>query len=351
MANKQAAVISETRPLPVGAPNCLAGKTFVFTGDFCSMTRETAADCVKRYGGRVTGAPSKKTTFVVLGLNPGPSKVAKLEALKLATLNEDEFYLHINSTVPGYVAPNVTERVNETPAAPYGTTMPAAPYGTTMPAAPYGTTMPKAKETPKGKSKMQVDDDEFVKEISVKAGKDSDVEFMEETKRAKAESSVFSRPDLANLLKPVDKGKNVLNRPDLANLKTPKTSHEQSSIYAAPKSTPHHNTIVDKGKLAEKPFARPDLANIATPNTNHQKTEFYSAPKTTPHKGKQAITSELWTEKYRPQQISDVIGNTSLIEKLKTWLTNWQQNKLSQFPKGDLSQFRAALLSGPPGEI
>jgi replication factor C subunit 1 len=40
---------------------------------------------------KVTGAPSSKTSFVVIGLNAGPSKVKKIEEMKIPTLSEDEF--------------------------------------------------------------------------------------------------------------------------------------------------------------------------------------------------------------------------------------------------------------------
>jgi replication factor C subunit 1 len=50
-AQKDAHQITESRPSPVGAPDCLTGKTFVFTGDLKSLTREEATDIVKRYAG------------------------------------------------------------------------------------------------------------------------------------------------------------------------------------------------------------------------------------------------------------------------------------------------------------
>lgn len=97
MADKSAHQVSESRPEPIGAPDCLSGKTFVFTGDLNSLSRDAAADIIKRYGGRVTGAPSKKTSFVVVGQNPGPSKMEKVQKLGISIMDEDEFYNYINS--------------------------------------------------------------------------------------------------------------------------------------------------------------------------------------------------------------------------------------------------------------
>ena len=45
----------------------------------------------------MTSAPSKKTDFVVVGENPGPSKMEKIEALGLRVLVEDEFLELIRS--------------------------------------------------------------------------------------------------------------------------------------------------------------------------------------------------------------------------------------------------------------
>nr|ASF90187.1 hypothetical protein SPAR06058 [Bartheletia paradoxa] len=80
-----------SKEIPEGKPNCLAGLTFVFTGELESLAREEAADLAKRYGGRVTGAPSGATSYVILGTNAGPSKLSKIEKLKIPTLDEDGF--------------------------------------------------------------------------------------------------------------------------------------------------------------------------------------------------------------------------------------------------------------------
>jgi len=89
--NKAGPAALGSKDIPVGKENCLAGWTFVFTGELSSITREDAADLVKRYSGRVTGSPSGKTSFVVIGDDAGQSKLDKAKKLKLKTLDEDEF--------------------------------------------------------------------------------------------------------------------------------------------------------------------------------------------------------------------------------------------------------------------
>ncbi|KAI1315277.1 hypothetical protein EDD11_001009 [Mortierella claussenii] len=80
-----------SKEIPKGQDNCLAGMTFVFTGELSSITREDAADLVKRYSGRVTGSPSGKTTYVIVGDDAGQSKLEKVKKLKIRTLDEDGF--------------------------------------------------------------------------------------------------------------------------------------------------------------------------------------------------------------------------------------------------------------------
>ncbi|MCK4667678.1 NAD-dependent DNA ligase LigA, partial [Candidatus Dependentiae bacterium] len=68
----------------------LDGKTFVFTGSLNSMSRSEASKEIKRLGGRVTLAVTKKTDFVVAGSDPG-SKFEKAEKLGVKILTEEEF--------------------------------------------------------------------------------------------------------------------------------------------------------------------------------------------------------------------------------------------------------------------
>ena len=42
-----------SKEVPDGAPDCLAGLSFVFTGELSSFSREEATDVAKRFGGYV----------------------------------------------------------------------------------------------------------------------------------------------------------------------------------------------------------------------------------------------------------------------------------------------------------
>ena len=47
---------------------------------------------MKRYGGKVTTAPSTKTSYVVLGNDAGPKKLEVIRKNNIKTINEDGLF-------------------------------------------------------------------------------------------------------------------------------------------------------------------------------------------------------------------------------------------------------------------
>jgi len=68
----------------------LAGKTFVFTGGLDHFTRTDAQQAVEAAGARLASSVSKKTSYVVVGRDPG-SKLEQARALGVTILTEQEF--------------------------------------------------------------------------------------------------------------------------------------------------------------------------------------------------------------------------------------------------------------------
>jgi DNA ligase (NAD+) len=92
-------VIAELRKLGVTWPEQkprrvieghLTGKTFVITGTLDSMSRDEAGDRIVALGGKVSGSVSKKTSYVVVGAEPG-SKATKAQELGVEILDEKAF--------------------------------------------------------------------------------------------------------------------------------------------------------------------------------------------------------------------------------------------------------------------
>ena len=84
------------------APQVLVGKAVVVTGTLDGFTREEAEAAIKDRGGKSPGSVSAKTFAVVVGAEPGASKVTKAEALGVPMLDRDGF-LHLLATgeLPG----------------------------------------------------------------------------------------------------------------------------------------------------------------------------------------------------------------------------------------------------------
>lgn len=67
-----------------------SGMTFVLTGTLSTMSRDEAQDLIRKNGGDVSSSVSPKTSFVLVGENPG-SKYDKAIELGVKTLSEEEF--------------------------------------------------------------------------------------------------------------------------------------------------------------------------------------------------------------------------------------------------------------------
>lgn len=74
-----------------------------------SLEREEAINLIQRCGGRVTSQVSKKTSYVIVGEEPGESKIQKAEKFETQKINEDELLKLIieksksDSTKTGFV--------------------------------------------------------------------------------------------------------------------------------------------------------------------------------------------------------------------------------------------------------
>ena len=68
----------------------LAGLTFVVTGGLESFTRDSIAETITAHGGKAASAVSKKTDYLLTGIEPG-SKLAKAQELGVPIIDEKRF--------------------------------------------------------------------------------------------------------------------------------------------------------------------------------------------------------------------------------------------------------------------
>jgi replication factor C subunit 1 len=225
-ANQSVSAAGQSKEIPSGADNCLAGLQFVFTGVLEGLDRTTGQNLVKQYGGKVQGAPSKKTSYVVLGADAGPAKLDMIRKFELKVINEEGLFKLIK-TLP--------------------------PHGGSGAAA-------------------QVAQEKVQKEQSKALKLAMEMEAAE---------------------------------------KAQKKAEQRNEQKAATNG------------VAERP-----------------------APK--------AVSSEnkLWTVKYAPTSLEQIVGNKGQVEKIATWLRNYRKNARLGFKlagKDGTGAYRAIIIHGPPG--
>ena len=73
-----------------GGSDLLVGLTFVISGTLDGMSRDDAKAALEQRGAKVTGSVSKKTTALIVGDDPGASKLSKAESLGVTVLGAAE---------------------------------------------------------------------------------------------------------------------------------------------------------------------------------------------------------------------------------------------------------------------
>lgn len=96
----RAAGLNFSGPDPATAsavPQVLVGMSIVVTGTLRGFSRDEAETAIKARGGKSPGSVSKRTTAVVVGDEPGASKLTKAEDLGVPILDEEAF-VHLLQT-------------------------------------------------------------------------------------------------------------------------------------------------------------------------------------------------------------------------------------------------------------
>lgn len=86
---KQVGVRTEASgPATAVQGDALAGMTFVITGTLPSLSRDQAGALIVAHGGKVTGSVTKKTSYLLAGIDPGGTKFNKAQELGIPQLDE-----------------------------------------------------------------------------------------------------------------------------------------------------------------------------------------------------------------------------------------------------------------------
>jgi DNA ligase (NAD+) len=87
---KEAGVNTEVLEDDSNSDDRFYGETFVLTGSLAEFTRQEASDIIEKFGGKVSGSVSKKTSYVLAGEEAG-SKLTKAQELGIRIISEEEF--------------------------------------------------------------------------------------------------------------------------------------------------------------------------------------------------------------------------------------------------------------------
>ena len=87
----RAAGVNLTGPVSPTLPQVLVGKAVVVTGTLEGWSREEAEQAVKGRGGKSPGSVSKRSLALVVGREPGASKVSRAEELGVPVVDEAGF--------------------------------------------------------------------------------------------------------------------------------------------------------------------------------------------------------------------------------------------------------------------
>ena len=69
----------------------LSNNTIVVTGTLKSFSRDSIKEAIEQNGGKCTNTVTSKTTFLLIGVNPGASKYNKANELNIDIKTEQEF--------------------------------------------------------------------------------------------------------------------------------------------------------------------------------------------------------------------------------------------------------------------
>ncbi|KAI8321288.1 DNA replication factor C, large subunit [Martensiomyces pterosporus] len=380
---KEAGVSAGSVDIPQGDPSCLAGLTFVFTGNMEQMTRKKAEDAVKCHGGRVTGSVSKNTSYLVAGSEPGATKVNKAQSIGTKVLYEGDFITFIlqkngqakqaeqteqteqteapdsagSNEVPESPAPKTkklkvknAEKVEDQPAEAIGfdaSDLPdVAPKAFSYASkAGSAASAPGSKEIPKGAPGC-LSGLTFVVTGEMEALSREQAEDLIKSYGGRVTKAVSG--NTSYLVVGSDPGSSKVKKAKTLRTRCLYEDHLLKLIGMSSRDDSTAGAEAQEAPAAAK-VAGSDVAKAGAKRSRTQAAAAPSktpAPASVPSSQSSAVAAasgdaQLWTDKYMPTKLKELCGHKEAAKDILKWLSWWAS--------GDIPDKRAVLISGPPG--
>lgn len=314
-----------TKELPEGAPNCLAGLSFLITGVLDSLERTECEDLIKKHGGTVAKSVTKSLDYAIIGAEPGVSKMKTLDERdaefetstdkkkkRIVRIDEDGLFKIIREAA---ISPEQAKKLEADKAAK------AAKKQKELDAETARLAQQLAPPPPPPVVSKPAKPLDPMQEAMLAAQKAA-----EEAARKKAQASAGPPATAATapVASPYFGG--AVASSGVSFAAAPVTS---GGAAAATKATTPLKSAMVGGRAAAS--LAPIVATAAT-------SASYMGPN--PLGGRAEPTNLLWVDLFKPKSVDDLIGNPGVIQQLAGWLRGWNAKT---------SDKRAVLLSGPPG--
>ncbi|CAH0600208.1 unnamed protein product [Chrysodeixis includens] len=196
-----------------------------------------------------------------------------------------------------------------------------------------------------------INEDQFLKMITDRSqDKPIKIEIKKENKKEKSPSKKNSKDKLS----PKDKDNHVENKSKKSPMDKIKTESKSNTSISKSKLDVNESKNHDKFK---SPKIKEEKVEIKVEPSSSKASSHVSS--TTSKVTEHPANVSMWVEKYKPQNIKQIIGQhgeASNVKKLMNWLTKWYVNRQAKLPKpnpyahnDDGGYYKAVLLSGPPG--
>lgn len=342
-------------PIPFGKNGCLSGISFVITGTLPSLKREQAKDLIEKYGGKLMSAISGKTDVLLRGVEEvGAKKVQEAESRGIQIIDQEGLFSFI-------------ENSNKSASAPPPAAAPP-PVQTEEEPKP-------ASKTKKGAAKKEVDNEKELEEKRIAdilanlqkptssftyfQGFQYGVTLTDDPPKHNQipipvgafgclKGLVFVQTGtLTSLTK--DEAKDLIEKYGGTMAKTiTKKTHilirgcidvgETKMNDAKKKKLP----IIDQAGLFDI-IERSNAKNVQQPQPQQEQ----KAPQIENVFSSDLYQSSLFSEKYRPRSMKDVVGNIGAINQLRDWIKNFKPSSKKKESKNEVKPI--ALISGPTG--